>query len=172
MKKIVFLLVSTISLAVASFAQSTTPRGGSTTANNDNTGRAIVQSFQSKAYAATIAIRPNASITTVVVAQLTGAATITVSNTRSYAGDILRIVFSADASIRVVTFGSGFQSAGTLSVAATKYGAATFIFNGTTWVEISRAATAMLIMENLLDRIPVQPAEAFMPEGYQRCNTA
>lgn len=141
MKKIVFLLIASVSLAVASFAQSATPRGGATTANNDNTGSKITQSFQSKTYAASIALKPNASITTVVVGQLTGALSLTAATTRAYAGDILRIVFSADASIRVVTFSTGFQSAGTLSVAATKYGSATFIFNGTTWVELCRALT-------------------------------
>jgi hypothetical protein len=50
--------------------------------------------------------------------------------------------FAADATIRVVTFSTGFQSAGTASVAASKFGTVVFKFNGTAWIEKSRALTA------------------------------
>lgn len=140
MKKILFLLVATTTMAAASFAQHTTPRFG-TSVSSDNSGRTITQGFKSVAYAATVALKPNTQFTTVVVGQLTGAITVTATVTNAYAGDILRICFSADTTNRVVTFTTGFQSAGTVTVTASKYATVSFIFNGATWVELSRTVT-------------------------------
>lgn len=115
--------------------------------NQDNTGRNITQDYQAPAYAATIAITPTAQKTDVAVGQLTGAATINIgvgsSTSAPYVGDEIVFLFGADSGAnRVVTFGTGFASAGTLTVTLSKYASAKFKFNGTVWVEMSRAITA------------------------------
>lgn len=140
MKKIFFLLLATISIATAAFAQNNKPRFG-TGAGDDNTGRTITQSYKAVPYAASVALRPNTQLTTVVVGQLAGNISITTTNTQSYIGDIMRICFSADGTNRVVTFSTGFQSAGTVTVTASKYATVSFIFNGSTWIELSRTVT-------------------------------
>ena len=111
--------------------------------NQDNTLRTVTQDYQNPAYAANIALKLSEGYTLVNVQQLTGALTMTADATHPYIGDELELLFSSDAGgPRVVTFGTGFASAGTLSVAASKYGSAKFVFNGSVWVERSRAATA------------------------------
>lgn len=113
-------------------------------ANQDNTFRTMTQDYKNPAYASTLALVPNASYTLVLVQQLTGALSITagVLNANAFIGDEMDILFAADASNRVVTFSTGFASAGTLTVVASKFGSIKFIFNGTAWVEVSRALTA------------------------------
>lgn len=115
-------------------------------ANNDNTFRTKIQDAFIKAYASTIALVLNADLTQVLVAQLTGAVTITASvgsaTQAPFVGDKLELIFSADGTNRVVTFGTGFASTGTLTVAASKKATAVFIFDGAAWVEVSRAITA------------------------------
>lgn len=114
--------------------------------SRDNTSRNITNEFQDKAYAATIAITTTKNRTLVRVAQLTGALTVTCgvgsSTLPPVIGDRVTFLFSADGTNRVVTFSTGLQSSGTLTVTASKYGSAEFMFNGTTWVEVSRAVTA------------------------------
>ena len=111
-------------------------------AGQDNTLRTVTQDAAILTYAATIAITPVQQINFYQVA-LTGAATINASVASLYIGDIVRMQFSADAGgARVVTFGTGFASAGTISVAASKFGFVDFIFNGTVLQEMGRAATA------------------------------
>ncbi|RYD57015.1 MAG: hypothetical protein EOP56_09415 [Sphingobacteriales bacterium] len=114
--------------------------------NNDNTYRILTHQDQAPAYAASIAITTKEYSTTVMPAQLTGALTLTIgvgtSTTAPMKGDIVRFVFSADGTNRVVTFSTGFQSAGTLTVVASKFGSASFMFNGTAWIETGRALTA------------------------------
>lgn len=115
-------------------------------ANQDNTFRTKKQDAQSKAYAATIALVCDADLTKVLVAQLTGALTLSIgvgsSSTAPYVGDEVELIFSADGTNRVVTFGTGFASAGTLTVTASKKATACFMFDGAAWVEKSRAVTA------------------------------
>lgn len=112
----------------------------------DNTFRTKQQDNQSPAYAASIALQLDADLTQVKVGQLTGALTLTANvgsaTTPPYVGDKVEILLSSDASARVVTFGTGFASAGTLSVTASKKAIATFIFDGAAWIEQSRAVTA------------------------------
>lgn len=106
-------------------------------ANSDNTGRLLTRSYPTTAYAATLAIAPKHSGTTYKVA-LTGAMTVNATTTDSAPDDEIVFLFSADGSARIVTFNTGFVSAGTLTVAASKNGSATFRFNGTSWIETSR----------------------------------
>lgn len=116
--------------------------------NVDNTGRTLLMDYQSPAYASTIAIATdvNATNTLVQVAQLTGALTMTIGvgtlTTAPYVGDQVRILFSADGTNRVVTFGTGFVSSGTLTVTASKFASVLAIFNGTAWQVVGREITA------------------------------
>lgn len=111
-------------------------------ANQDNTLRTATQDYLNPAYAASIALKPSQGYTLVNVQQLTGALTVTAAVVAPFIGDELELLFAADGTNRVVTFGTGFASAGTLTVVATKFGTAKFVFNGTSWIERSRALTA------------------------------
>jgi hypothetical protein len=117
-------------------AASTTPRYG-TTSNKDNTGRVTTYSYLTPTYAATMAVAPKTFRETNKIA-LTGALTVNATTTDAFADDEIVFLFSSDASIRIVTFGTNFISAGTLTVAASKNGSATFKFNGTSYIEKSR----------------------------------
>jgi len=111
-------------------------------AGQDNTFRVVTQDAIQPAYATPLAIIPTAQVTLVNPAQLTGALTMTANVTNLYVGDIVRCMFSADATNRVVTFSTGFASAGTLTVVASKFGFVDFMFNGTVLQEMGRALTA------------------------------
>jgi hypothetical protein len=113
-----------------------------TGAAQDNTGRVATFHQDSVAYGSTIALKPTDYSTLAKVAQLTGAATVTAATTQSNIGDELKLLLSSDGTNRVVTFGTGFSSSGTLTVTASKKATATFIFDGSTWVEVSRIVTA------------------------------
>jgi len=117
------------------------PRFG-ITPNDDNTGRVITYSYYNPAYAATLLVAPNASCTSYVVQQLTGAATINSSTGNAMPLDKITFLFNADSSNRVVTFGTGFSTSGTLTVTASKKASASFMYDGTSFVEVSRAITA------------------------------
>lgn len=110
----------------------------------DSTGAGLVHKTSAPAYAATLALTPDAYKTHYRVAQLTGAMTINLTVTESHEDDIILFSFSEDSNSggRVVTFGTGFESAGTLTVAEDKYATAMFVFNGTSFIEVSRAITA------------------------------
>lgn len=115
--------------------------------NIDNTGRKINFDYQNPAYAASIAIatKPQCSKTLVQIT-LTGALTLTIgvgaASTAPYVGDEVEFLIKSDANIRVVTFSTGFQPAGTLSTVANKTVSARFMFDGTGWQEMNRAIQA------------------------------
>jgi len=117
----------------------------SSAAGSDNTDRVRDNQYLTPAYAASLALLPVKSFTLVNVAPLTGAMSVTAgvgsASTPPYVGDRIKLLFSA-AATQVVTFSTGFLSAGTLSVAAGKTANATFIFNGASWCEESRTITA------------------------------
>lgn len=115
--------------------------------NNDNTDRLVKNDYQNPAYAASIAIvtSPYAAKTLVAIT-LAGALTLTIgvgtATTPPMVGDTITFLIKSDASIRVVTFSTGFQPAGTLSTVASKTVSAEFMFDGTGWQEIGRAIQA------------------------------
>ena len=111
-------------------------------AGQDNTLRTVTQDAIQPAYIATLAIIPSQQHNLIAPAQLTGAMTINATVTNLFIGDIVRTMFSADATNRVVTFGTGFASSGTLTVLASKFGFVDFMFNGTVLQEMGRALTA------------------------------
>lgn len=111
-------------------------------ANTDKTSRILTNDYQAPAYASSIAITAAADNTVVKVGQLTGALTLTIGTTAPFIGAKVTFLFSVDATNRTVTFGTGFQPSATLALTASKYGSATFMFNGSTWIETGRAVTA------------------------------
>jgi hypothetical protein len=135
MKKI-FLIASFALLTLASVAQITTPRFG-TTVGRDNTGRVLTYAYAATTYAATLAYTPNAFETTYKIV-LTGALTINVTDTKSQVCDVLTVITTGSGGSRVTTFGTNFISAGTLTAASGKQATARFVFDGVNYVEISR----------------------------------
>lgn len=116
--------------------------------NIDNTGRKINMDYQAPAYAASIAIatKPQCSNTLVAITLVGGALTLTIgvgtATTAPFVGDRIEFLIKSDASIRIVTFSTGFQPANTLSTVASKTVSATFVFDGTGWQEMARAIQA------------------------------
>lgn len=117
------------------------------TAGKENTSRAEFNDYQNPTYASSIAIatKPHAARTLVQIT-LAGALSLTIgtgsSTTAPYVGDQITFLIKSDASIRVVTFSTGFQPAGTLSTVANKTVSASFMFDGTGWQETGRAIQA------------------------------
>ncbi len=109
-------------------------------AGQDNTGRIATFSQQALTYAATIALLPK-EFSSLYSLALTGAVTLTAGTTLPQVGDEIKFLFSADATNRIVTFGTGFASTGTLTVTASKKATATFRFDGAAWVEAGRSIT-------------------------------
>lgn len=113
-----------------------------TSVGEDNTGRIITNDYQTPAYAASIALKLGAARTTVKVATLTGALSLTAETTRPMIGDELTVLFLADGTGRTVTFSTGFAPSATLAITASKRASATFTFDGAAWVETGRAIQA------------------------------
>lgn len=100
----------------------------------------IISRFQganaiTRAYAATDTLVLNNSNGNVdqhvCYAQLTGALTINVTATGLLQFDKVHFHFSADGTNRVVTFGTGFVSSGTVTVTASKDATVVGVFDGT-----------------------------------------
>lgn len=131
MKKFLFGIFA-FALSFAVTAQSTTPRFG-TTKNSDNTGRVLTYGYVVPTYTATYALATNAYETTVKMGQLTGAQTINASVLNCRVADKLTLLFTADGSNRVVTFGTGFSTTTAFTVTANTSASIMFTFNGTAW---------------------------------------
>ncbi len=81
----------------------------------DNTGRQITQQHENEAFAATIGVAVTGQRTTIVIAQMTGAATLNVTEDLAVGalqeGDELVVITSADASSRTLTLGTKLKGA-------------------------------------------------------------
>jgi len=98
--------------------------------------------IQSPASAATLSVTTTQRTTKVIVGTLSANMTVNAVVTDEQNGDLLYFALSADSGgPYTVTFGTNFVSSGTISVAASKYGSAEFIYNGTLWVMINKLAT-------------------------------
>ena len=112
-------------------------------ANQDTTSRVITNDYQAPAYASTISPFITAAKTVIGPIALTGAMTVNPSIANSFIGDEITVLFTnGTGGALVVTMGANVSSTGTLSVAAGKKGSITAVFDGATWVEEGRAATA------------------------------
>lgn len=123
-------------------ANTYTPRFGAAP-SDDNTSRVLTNTYDEPAYAATIALVPNASRVIYNFKQLTGNATVNLTVTNCKVGDEIICTFNADSGgARTVTFGTGFSvSAATLAVTASKKGSLRAVYDGVTFVEVGRAVT-------------------------------
>lgn len=117
--------------------------------NTENTMVGFQRDYQSIATAATInlAVIPNAAFTLFNIALATATPTININvgaaGTPPYVGDEILLIITPDATTRVITWGTGFiPTATTLSATASKITTASFIFNGTGWVQRGSATTA------------------------------
>ena len=111
--------------------------------NIDNTHRKYQDDYQTPTYAASIAIVAKANCkNTLIKISLTGALTLTCASDQNFVGDTMSFLILSDASIRIVTFSTGFGPSGTLTTVASKSVTASFMWNGTVWVETSRAIQA------------------------------
>jgi hypothetical protein len=98
-----------------------------------------INAFESKGiksyaltYSATIAWTPVSALEQhAYVTQLTGALTVNATVTNLLQGDRGTLIFEADSSQRVVTFGTNFISSGTLTVTAAKGATVDWFFDGT-----------------------------------------
>lgn len=85
-----------------------------------------------QAYAATSALRPVAAqVQYVCYAQLTGAMTINLTVTDMLQFSEIVFFFDNDATERIVTFGTGFLSSGTVTIPISKGAVVRGIFDGT-----------------------------------------
>ena len=144
MKKLLFLFAL---YAFTADAQIATPRFG-TTPNSDNTGRVITYNLVVPDTAVrTTTLAPNASITYVAPAPIKLNKVFNVSLATSHKCDEMIFMFkgagTADSGTQLhdsIIWGTGFQATTTsLLVDSIKVSTAHFIFNGSKWVELSRA---------------------------------
>lgn len=116
--------------------------------NTENTYVGLRADYQLLAYAASIAcvVKQGVAETLFQIAALTGALSLTINvgsaTLDPQVGDVAQFLFLSDASIRVITFSTGFKTAGTLSTVASKKAFISFMFDGTDWVEQGRAICA------------------------------
>lgn len=115
-------------------------------ANDNNTFASKGVKAFTQAYAATSipSFKSGAKEQHVCYAQLTGAMTINCSTvlTGFRQFDVVHFHFNSDGTGRVITFGTGMTSSGTLTMVASKDATATFIFDGVALKEVSRAIGA------------------------------
>lgn len=116
--------------------------------NRENTGAGRLYDYQNPAYSASIAIttKVGAAVTLVQIGPITGNLSLTIgvgsATLDPQVGDEVKFLIKSDASIRTVTFSTGFQPSATLVTVASKTVSATFMFDGTGWQEMSRAIQA------------------------------
>jgi hypothetical protein len=120
-------------------------------AGKDNTSRILTNDVQSPAYASSLVVTVKKANTLVTPGTLTGNLSLTANvgtagpvadDVAPFKGDYLEFIFTSDASIRTITFSTGFASAGTLATVASKKAFIAFVFDGTAWVEAGRAIGA------------------------------
>ena len=87
--------------------------------------------YQNPAYADTLAVTCAASRTIIQVGTLTGNITINATVSALEPGDVVEFLFLSDASIRTVTFNTGFGPSGTLATVANNRAYRRFVFDGT-----------------------------------------
>lgn len=137
MKKLL-LIAFTALFTISVNAQSIIPRFGTKT-SDDNTGRTLtLKSRLPAAFVAVDTISPDASITYYKFATMTAAKSVVAIVKKSRQWDEITMVFTADATQRIVTLSTGFTANGTLTVAASKKASIKFVFDGAAWVETAR----------------------------------
>ena len=133
MKKAILVLFC-IAISVVGYGQ----RFG-TSASKDNTGRKLTCAYLTPTYASTLTVTPNASVTYVKPSSLTGAMTLNCATTNAQVCDEVTFIFYGTGS-RTITFNTGIvASSSTLVCDSLQSCTWKGVFNGTAWVETSRA---------------------------------
>lgn len=105
--------------------------------NNSFAYRYAKNEFQQLAYAATITPNPYLG-ETINVGTLTGNVTIAAPTISSHIGKRMTLVFTQDGTGgRTFTFNAVFKKISTLSTVASKISTITFVYNGTSWIEVA-----------------------------------
>lgn len=136
MKKLFSIISIVCLLAFTASAQ----RFG-TAKNQDKTGRVMTYDYSAVTFASVLHHKPNASETFYKIGKLTGALTDSISITNAKVCDKVVLMFECDTLTagRVVTFGTNYVSAGTLTVDKNQKATISFVFDGVAFVETSRA---------------------------------
>lgn len=142
MKKILFLFAIT-AISLATFAQSTSPRFG-TTPGRDNTFRTLTNKVSTLTDAAgndTLTVTPNAFQTFAKIT-IVDSVSISFATTYGYRGDTYRLDITGASGTHYVRFtGSGqtLGSTGDITLNSGKGCSITFMFNGSKWIEQCRS---------------------------------
>lgn len=138
MKKL-FSIISIVCLFA--FVNTANAQRFGTGKNNDKTGRVMTYDYSAVSYAAVLHHKPNASETFYKIGKLTGALTDSISIKNAKVCDKVVLMFECDTLTagRVVTFGTNYVSAGTLTVDKNQKATISFVFDGVAFIETSRA---------------------------------
>lgn len=140
MKNIIIAVIAMFAFNV-SFAQSTSPRFG-TTAGRDNTYRVLTLGYTSVTETAgndTLEFRPT-KYTNYYRLTMTDSTTFSISSTaNSYAGDVIKIIASGTSGDLLKFIGSNLLTAGTATFTTNERAVIELVFDGAKWVEASRA---------------------------------
>lgn len=135
------MLLLAMLVFLGTHAQSTTPRFG-TTANQDNTGRALTYKWVTKTDAVaadSLKLTPSAWHTVVRVNSLADSVALVVSSTtKCYTGDNITIVATGTSGGKLKFVGTNFQTAGTATLSSGARAVINLVFDGAKWVEASR----------------------------------
>ena len=154
MKKIIpflFICLSFSGFAQKGYRYSVVP-------GTDNTFLMTSKEAKVIPYAATATVIPTQEQTTYNFNQLTGAISVYANVTKSYTGDRMTVIFHADGSNRTVTFSTGFTSNGTLTVTASTYSSALFVFDGVAWYEQTRSTMTSSVSSLAIDYLTEKTA--------------
>ena len=135
------LLILLVAFAGVAFAQSTSPRFG-TTPNKDNTGRTLVYKLQSKQDAAgadTITITSEKAFHTIVKVALLDSLTLgSPVVTNAALGDQMVLLVRGTSGNKLKFTGANWLSAGVATLSSGAVAVIEFVFNGAKWQEKTR----------------------------------
>ncbi len=135
------LLIALVAFAGVAFAQSTSPRFG-TTPNKDNTGRTLVYKVQSKTDAAgadTITITSEKAFHTIVKVALLDSLTLgSPVVTNAALGDQMVLLVRGTSGNKLKFTGANWLSAGVATLSSGAVAVIEFVFNGAKWQEKTR----------------------------------
>ena len=142
MKKIFSLILLLVGLVGIVSAQSTSPRFGTTKAQ-DNTGRTFtykVSTLTDATGADTLVVTTNANVTFIKIACKDSLVLKQPTITKAYYGDKLTLILSSTTGTPKVLFtGSYWKSSGTATLSTGLRGVIELVFDGAYWVESNRS---------------------------------
>lgn len=108
--------------------------------NGNTVDRTISQAAVTYALTVTLTAAQLWAYHSIIKIALTGACTLVAPTTGVLEDQVIEFRLTSDGTDRTVTYGTGFQAAGTHAIEGTGSltGASQFRFNGTVWVELCR----------------------------------